>query len=130
MNSRRPKWLTRICRHRFLLGGGVAVVGGGGTALGREAGLVEIGVSGGLVDAPLERILGLELPSLRRHQAEHDRLALAHAPQRLERAGALGVVFHEITVRLDAIEQGLGDLVVAARSHEWTAAAAAADMPC
>ncbi len=49
-------------------------------------------------------------------EAEHDGLALRHEAQRLEAAGALGVVLHEIAVDLDGVEQDLGDRLVAARA--------------
>ena len=48
-----------------------------------------------------------ELAGLGGDEAEHDDAVLRHEPQRLEAAGALGVVFHEIAVHLDAVEQDL-----------------------
>ena len=43
-------------------------------------------------------------------------LALRHETQRLEAAGAVGVVFEEIAVDVDLAEQHLGDELVAARA--------------
>ena len=52
--------------------------------------------------------LRFELAGLGGDEAEHDLLALRHQAQRLEAAGALGVVFHEIAVHVDPVEQHLG----------------------
>src|SRR5262245_32764124 len=76
----------------------IAFLAGGKAALRAQTQLIEVNVFCRLVDAPLERILRFELTSLGCHQPEHDDLALVHAAQRLERAGAIGIVFHEIAV--------------------------------
>src|SRR5262245_50837056 len=115
-------------RPLLILGERVAFLARGEAALRGEAKLVEIDELACLLDAPLDPILGFELAGLRRHQSQHHGLALAHAPQRLERAGAVGVVFHEITVHLDAVEQDVGHRVVAAAAHEGRTVVAAAQM--
>ncbi len=56
----------------------------------------------------------LKLPGLRRDKAEHHGLALGQKAERLEAAGALGVILHEIAVHLDGVEQDVGDRLVAA----------------
>ena len=73
-------------------------------------------------------VLGFELAGLGGDEAEHHDLALRHEPQRLEAAGALGVVFHEIAVHVGAVEQHLGLGVVAAGAHEGRFVVAAAQM--
>src|SRR5262245_9364261 len=108
-------------RPLLVLGERVAFLARGEAALRREAELIEIDVLARLLDAPLDPVLGFELAGLRRHQPEHYCLALAHAPQRLECAGAVGVVFHEIAVHLDAVEQDVRHRVVAATAHEGRA---------
>ena len=67
-------------------------------------------------------------PDLAGDEAEHHGLALGHEAQRLETAGALGVVFHEIAVHVDLVEQQLGHRLVAARGDEARAEIAAAQM--
>ena len=60
---------------------------------------VERGEFRRLVDAPLDVVLLLQRAALRGDEAEHDDLvALRQEPQRLEAAGALGIVFEEIAV--------------------------------
>src|SRR5829696_9404369 len=65
----------------------------GEAALRRQAELVDRCELGRLVDAALELVLALQLAGLRRHDAQHDLLALREKAQRLEAAGAVGVVF-------------------------------------
>ncbi len=94
----------------------------------RQAELIDVDEFRGLVDTALEFVAALEHPGFRRHQPEHDLLALRHETQRLEAAGAGGVEFHEIAVHADRIEQHLGDRLVAARRHKGRAEIAAAQM--
>src|SRR2546429_1170800 len=82
----------------LLLGEHVAALGGGETALRRERELLEVDEFRRLVDAALDRVLAFELAGLRGDEAEHHGLALRHEAQRLAAAGALGVVFPEVTV--------------------------------
>jgi hypothetical protein len=72
--------------------------------------------------------LRFERAGLRRHQAEHREAALRQPLERLEAAGARGVVFHEIAVHLDPVEQHFLHGVVAARAHEGRFVVAAAQM--
>ena len=82
-----------------------------------------------LVDAALDVVLLLQRADLGGDEAEHhDLVALRQEPQRLEAAGAVGVVFQEIAVEVHAAEQPLGDRLVAARGHPGGFEVAAADM--
>ena len=86
------------------------------------------------VDAPLEVVLRFELVELGADQAQHDDLALRHVPQRREVAGARVVVFEEIAVDGEFVEQHLGHRLVAAfrrpRALEVAAAQVHADASC
>src|SRR3984957_7001492 len=112
----------------FVLGQYIAFLGRGEAALRRETKLVEFGELGCFRDAALERVFGFERAGLGRDQAEHRKAALLQALERLEPAGAFGVVFHEIAVHLDAVEQHFLHGVVAARAHEGRFIIAAAQM--
>src|ERR1700689_5815686 len=98
----------------LLLGEVVALLGRGEAALGRQAELVEVGVLGGLVDAALDEVLGLELAALAGDDAEHDPLALGQVAERLEAAPALVVPLAEETGHVEGVEQRGGDEVGAA----------------
>ncbi len=63
--------------------------------------------------APLEVVLRLELAGLRRHEPEHDQLALGDESQRLEPARPLVVELDEEAVDVEPSEQRLADEVVA-----------------
>ena len=76
----------------------------------------------------LSSSLDFELSALGGDEAEHHHLVLGHEAQRLEAAGALAVVFHEIAVDLDVVEQDLRDRLVAARGDEGRTEIAAAQM--
>src|SRR5438067_1381495 len=67
-----------------------------------------------------------ERARLRRHQPQHHGLALWHETQRFEAACALRIVLHEISVRVNSIEQDLRDgLISALRDpHRFEIAAA------
>src|SRR5580704_8987384 len=72
--------------HLLVVGQRVAFERGGEPALAGQADLVQRNELGRLVDPPLQLILGLQLRTLGRDQAQHDHLALRHEPQRLEPA--------------------------------------------
>src|ERR1700733_14709631 len=112
----------------FVLGQYVAFLGRGEAALRRQAQLVKIGELRCLFDAALDGVLAFEPAGLGRHQAEHGKAALLQALERLEAAGAFRVIFHEIAVHLDAVEQHFLHRVVAARAHEGRFIIAAAQM--
>src|ERR1700761_4089313 len=59
-------------------GEGVALHGGREPALRRDAEPVDVHVLGGLLDAPLERVPGLQLRRFRGHDPEHDDLVVRH----------------------------------------------------
>ena len=113
-------------RPLLVLGQHIAFLGRGKAALAGEAELIERRELRGLVDAALEIVLAFELAGLGRHDAEHDLLAFRQHAQRLEAAGARVVVFHEIAVHVDLVEQDLLHGVVAARAHEGRFVVAAA----
>src|SRR4029453_14246684 len=91
----------------------VAVVRAGKAALRAQAEVLERHVAGGRVDAAPEVVLLLELGALRADEPEHDRLALRYEPERLEPAGAIGVVLEEERLHIETREHGLGDRGVA-----------------
>ena len=70
----------------------------------------------------------LELRALGGDEAEHRDLALGQEAQRLEAARALGVVFEEIAVDVDLVEQQFGDRLVAAFRDPGAGEIAAAEM--
>src|SRR4029079_13441153 len=72
--------------------------------------------------------LGFELAGLGGDEAQHHELTLGYKPKRLEAAGELAVVVHEIAVDVGAVEQHLGLGVVGARAHEGRFVVAAAQM--
>src|SRR5580704_3328116 len=90
--------------------------------------MFEIGEFGGFLDAPLDRVLGFQGAGLGRHQAEHSEAIFLQALERRKAAGAVGVVFHEIAVHLDLVEQHFLLGFVAARAHEGRFVVAAAQM--
>src|SRR5262245_34079283 len=76
----------------------VAVVRRGKAALRRKAQVLERQMARSGVDAPLQRVLALELPNLGRNEPEHDLSVLRRKPQRREVACALAVELHEEAV--------------------------------
>src|SRR5262249_61659358 len=101
-------------RPLFVVGENIAFFGRGEAALRRQAKLIEVDEFGGLIYAAFDVVLAFKGAALARYEAEHDGLALGHEAQRLEAAGALGIVFHEIAVHVDRVEQELGDRLVTA----------------
>src|SRR5262249_59837806 len=67
----------------------------------------------GDLDTALELVLALEFLCLGGDEAEHHHLAFRQKAQRLEAARARGVVFEEIAVDLDLVEQDIGDRLLA-----------------
>src|SRR5438874_13421142 len=103
----------------FLLDGEVvAVVRAREAALRREAHVLERHVLRGGVDTALEMILALELRQLGADEAEHHFLALRHETQRLEAAGALGVVLEKEAIHVEPGEYPLGDEVGVGAARE------------
>src|SRR5580704_2945438 len=116
-------------RPLLLLGEHVALFGGSKAALRRETELIEGGELGRLVDAAFDVVLLFQLAGFCRDQPEHnDLVALGQEAQRLETAGARGVVFEEIAVVVQLPEQNFGDRLVAAFGNPGRAEIAAADM--
>src|SRR5438105_4889795 len=95
----------------------IAMHGARKAALRRQTELVERQHLRGLVDFSLQRVLGLELAELGRDQAENDGLPGRHEAQRRKIAAAGIVVFEEIPVDLELVEQDLGDRLVSAFGH-------------
>src|SRR6202035_1332737 len=115
-------------RPLFLFGESIPFLGRGEAALRRQAKLLDIGEFCGFLDAALDGVLGFQTAGLGRHQAEHRAAAFLQTPQRLETAGAVGVVFHEIAVHLDLVEQHFLLGLVAAGAHVGRFVVAAAQM--
>ena len=116
-------------RPLLVLGQHIAFLGRGKAALRGHRELIERGEFRGLVDAALDVVLLFERPELGADEAEHhDLVAFGQEPQRLEAAGALGVVFEEIAVVIAARKQALRHRLVAARRDPGRAEIAAADM--
>src|SRR5580704_12450511 len=115
-------------RPLFLFGESIPFLGRGEAALRRQAELLEIGEFCGFLDTPLDGVLGFQTAGLCRHQAEHDEAVFLQALERLETAGTVGVVFHEIAVHLDLVEQHFLLGLVAAGAHEGRFVVAAAQM--
>src|SRR5215203_2168081 len=114
-------------RPLLVLGENIAFFGGGKAALRRQAKLIERGILGRLVDAALDRILGLQLAAFGGDEAEHYALlALRNEPQGFEAARPIGIVFEEITVEIGITEQLLRDELVATRGDEGGAEVASA----
>src|SRR5579864_5423162 len=78
----------------LVLGQDIAFLGRGEAALRRQAELIEVDEFLRLLDAALDRVLGFQRAGLGGDQAEHCEPAFRQPAQRLETAGALGVVFH------------------------------------
>src|SRR5579871_2008426 len=93
---------------------GVAADAAGKSALRRQRQLIERHVTAGLVDAALERVLAFERGVLGRDQTEHRHLAFRQEAQRRKVAGPRRVIFEEVAVHRDLVEQKLGDRIVAA----------------
>src|SRR5262249_37621511 len=91
-------------RPLLLLGEVVPLGRRGEAALGREAELVEVDISRGLLDPPHDLLPRLELAVLGGDEAEHHLLPLRDEAQRLEAAGPLVVPFHEEAVDLELAE--------------------------
>src|ERR1700680_4606016 len=111
-----------------LFGKSIPFLGRGEAALRRQTELLEIGEFGGFLDAPLDGVLGFQGAGLRRHQAEHHEAIFLQALERFKTAGAVGLIFHEIAVHLDLVEQHFLLGVVAAGAHEGRFIVAAAQV--
>src|ERR1700730_12853769 len=115
-------------RPLFLFGESIPFLGRGEAALRRQTELLEVGELGGFLDAALDGVLGFQGAGLGRDQAEHSEAIFLQALERRKTAGAVGVVFHEITVHLDLVEQHFLLGFVAAGAHEGRFVVAAAQM--
>ena len=96
--------------------------------MARETELIEGRELCGRIDAPLQRVLVFERAGLGGDDAEHDLLALRQQAQRLEAAGALVVIFHEIAMHVDLVEQDFLHGIVGTRTHVGRFVIAAAQM--
>src|SRR5215469_1375169 len=116
-------------RPLLFLGQDVAFLGRSEAALWREAELLERSEFARFFDAALDIVLLLERAALGGDEAKYDDLvALGQETQRLEAAGALGVVFEKIAVVVDLAQQRLRHRLVAAFRNPRRAEIAAADM--
>src|SRR5919204_1052668 len=107
---------------------GVAANAAGKSALRTECELLQRRILGRFIDASLELVLRFEVAALRRDQAENGDLALGEKAQRLEIAGPRAVVFQEIAVHADLVEDQFGDRLVAALRHPPARQISAAEM--
>src|SRR4029079_8749749 len=113
-------YLARGLDHQAELGDlardihGVAADAAGETALRTQRELLQRSMLRSFVDPALELVLGFELAALGGDQAEHRDRALGEKTQRLESAGARAVVFEEVPVDINLVEDELGDRLVAA----------------
>src|SRR5258707_14535601 len=107
---------------------GVAADAAGETALRAQCELLQRRMLRRLVDAALELVLGFELAALGGDQAEHGDLALGKEAQWFETAGAGAVVFEEVAVDIDLVEDELGDRLVTAFRHPGAGAISATQM--
>src|SRR5208282_5231254 len=114
-------------RPLLVLGERIAFFRRGKSALRRQAKLIQRGKFGRLVDTALDVVLLFQLAALGGDKTQHDDLvALRQEPQRLEAARARGIVFEEIAVVVQLIEQNFGNrLVTALRNPGRTEIAAA-----
>ena len=115
-------------RPLLVLGQDIAFLGRGEAALRRQAKLLEWNEFRRLLDAAPDVVLRLQPSAFRSDQAEHNGLVLRHQAQRLEATSALGVVFHEVAVHVDRIEQRFRYRLVAAGSDERRLKIATAQM--
>src|ERR1700704_5572718 len=106
LSSSTPDFLGKLHDHPefrplFLFGQRVSFLRRGEATLWRETILIERRKLGCLLDTPLDVVLLLERTALRGDQPEHHHLgALRQKAHRLEAAGAIGVVFEEIAVKI------------------------------
>ena len=113
----------------LFLGEDVAFLGRGKAALRRQRELIQRREFGGLLQPALDVVLFLQLAGLGGDDADHhDLVALRQIAQRLEAAGAVGIIFQEIAVVIGAGQHGLGHRLVAAGRNPGRAEIAAADM--
>ena len=112
--------LARCLGHEFQLRDlvadrhGVAADAGGEAALRRQSKLVERRVARRLFDAPFQLVLGFHLRTFGRDETKHGGLAFGQEAQRRKAAGARRIVFQEIAVDGDVVEENFGDRIVAA----------------
>ena len=103
-------------RPLLVLGEDVALFRRGEAALRRKRKLLERDQLRRLHHALPDVAPGLQRARLRRDKTEHDDLvALGQEAQRLEAARAVGIVFEEIAVVIDARQQRFGHRLVTAR---------------
>src|SRR2546426_4464167 len=95
-------------------------------ALRREAQVLKRHVFGGSVDPTLQAVLVLQFSFLGGNQPQDYLFSSWHKPQRLEAAGAPGVVLEKEAVHLRLAEHRLGHRVVAAGGHPHAGVVAAA----
>src|SRR5262249_41679737 len=113
----------------LLLGEDIAFLRRGEAALRRQAELLERRKFARFVDAAFDVVLLLQRAALGRDETQHhDLVALGQEAQRLESAGALGIVFEEVTVVVHLAQERLRHRLVAALGNPGRAEIAAAHM--
>ena len=106
----------------------VAADARGEAALRAEREALDGHEGGRLLDAALDLVGRLHVAGLRGEEAEDDDGVVADEPQRLEPAGAIGVVLEHEAVVVQAAEDALGDRVVRALAVPLALAVAAAEV--
>src|SRR5919108_664768 len=113
----------------LLLGEDIAFLGRGEAALRGQTELLERSELARFIDAALDVVLLLQRAALGGDEAQHhDLVALRQKAQRLESAGALGVIFEKVAVVVHLAQQGLRNRLVATLGNPGRAEIAAADM--
>src|SRR5437016_728928 len=113
----------------LFLGKEVAFLGRGEAALRRYRKLLQGYEFGGFFQPPLDVVFVLKLAEFRGDDPDHhDLVAGRQEAQRLEAAGAVGIIFEEIAVVIGAPQHGFRHRLVAAGGNPGGAEIAAADM--
>src|SRR5262249_30594836 len=113
----------------LVLGEDIPLLGRGEAALWRKRELIEGYEFRGFIEPALDVVLFLERAGLGSNEAEHDDfVAPRQIAQRLEAAGAVGIIFQEIAVVVGARQQGFRHRLVAAGGNPGRTEIAATDM--
>src|SRR6267378_689130 len=116
-------------RPLLFLGEDVTLFGRGEAALRRNRELIQGHEFSCFFQPTLDVVLFLQFAGLRGDDANHhDLVALWQIPQRLEAAGAFGIIFEEIAVVVGAGQHGLRHRLITAGRNPGGAEIAAADM--
>jgi hypothetical protein len=90
--------------------------------------LVEIDEFGSFIDPPFQHVFRFELGKFTRDESQHHALVFRYQAQRFEGSRSRRIVFEEIRVDVDLVEQRIRDEIVAALRAPMTLIVAAADV--